>query len=74
MEAPVECLTDGKRTFYSKAHPDRAVKEVLFGFALYERTTAGEGEHRGLADQDGAFRWLDGEPLESITAYRVAFQ
>jgi hypothetical protein len=43
----------------------RAVREVLFGFALYQRQ-GNEGLHVGLTDQQGAFDWLSGKPLDEI--------
>jgi len=59
----VECLTDGTRWF-SKAHPNRCVKEVLFGFAMYERIDD-VGVHRGVCSQLGALQWLSGEKAEN---------
>jgi hypothetical protein len=67
----VDCLVkDG--VFYSKSHPNRAVKECVLGFAMYEREEDGaEGRHVGVTDQKGAAEFLEGEPLSEIWHYRV---
>ncbi len=67
----IECITfDNGITHYSKKHPDRCVREVLFGFVMYIR----EGIHgirKGLTDQLGASHWLQGRELSEIKHYTV---
>lgn len=59
-------IADG--VYYSKASPDRAVKECLFGFALYEKR--GERGFRvAVGDQAAAANWLEGKPLEECGAF-----
>lgn len=56
---------------FSVDHPDRAVAEVMFGYALYLKTGKDHGRHVGLADNKGAFKWLNGKQLCDIAHYKV---
>ena len=69
----VDCLTFDNQLFYSAEHPCRAVHQVLFGFAMYERPSpsATEGFRIGLTDQHGASEWLRGIPLSEINHFSV---
>ena len=58
-------------TIFSMDHPDRAIREVPFGWALYLKAENGFGVHVGLADDKGAFDWLNGVPIEEINYHRV---
>jgi len=64
----VECWhKDG--VFVSKAHPYRAAKECLFGWACYESTVIGPGhigERKGVTDGDGVLEWLSGRTPEKF--------
>ena len=60
---------DGK--IFSVDHPTRAIVEVLFGYALYLKAENGFGMHVGIADDKGAWDWLNGEELKDIKHYRV---
>lgn len=69
MLESVDCWTDGI-LWWSRVDPHRAVRAVFGGFALYEKV-GDEGLHRGLGDQDSAYRWLSGDSLGDIPHYKV---
>jgi len=55
--------------------PDRAIKQCLFGWALYQATEENGGEykgtHVGFTDGWWAKKWLDGLDLKNIDHYVV---
>lgn len=66
MSEGASCITNGPR-WLSVSHPNRAVEEVLCGFALYERVgDTNDFLHQGVADQNGAFAWLSGFPAAEV--------
>ena len=74
----VDVLTDGQ-SFYSKTFRNRCVMEltiqtnapdITIKYALYERNEK-DGVRVGLTNQNGAWQWLNGEPLSSIKHYTV---
>lgn len=63
----VNCWCDGM-TWYSKESPGRAAMATIFGgYALYLRTgDETETPRLGIADEDNTYRFLKGEPMETI--------
>ncbi len=57
---------------FSAAFPDRAIKSVQFGFAMYHcRPEGSMCYHCGITDAQGAKEWLEGKALEEVRHYKV---
>ncbi len=54
----------------SDEFPDRAVKQVWAGYAIYLRV-GDAAAHQGVGNLKAATQWLNGEPRENIEILKV---